>query len=116
MPLLFAGFQLKYMTGAKLIINESGNWEVQSVLCEDSPQHALPHLWTDKPGIHSVPKEFAETVLPEAKKLAHTIGYESDWCKGYRDEALLGLRQGESRAEGTASGLLRNRQGQPRPA
>ena len=86
MPLLFAGFQLKYMTGAKLIINESGNWEVQSVLCEDSPQHALPHLWTDKPGIHSVSKEFAETVLPEAKKLAHTIGYESDWCKGYRVE------------------------------
>jgi len=33
---------LKYMTGAKIIINESGTWNLQSNLCEDSPMSKLP--------------------------------------------------------------------------
>ena len=31
-PVLGATFEIKYMTGAKIIINESGNWEVQTTL------------------------------------------------------------------------------------
>ncbi len=86
MPLLFAGFQLKYMTGAKIIINESGNWEVQSVLCEDSPLHRMPHVDVGAPGIHGVTKEQLAPYMEEAKKLADTIGYDSEVCKGYRAE------------------------------
>ena len=85
MPLLFAGFQLKYMTGAKIIINESGNWEVQSVLCEDSPLHQMPHVEVGAPGIHGVTKEEQAPYMEEARKKAHLIGYDSEVCRGYRD-------------------------------
>ena len=39
---LETAFRLKYMTGAKVIINESGNWALQSSLCEDSPMSMMP--------------------------------------------------------------------------
>ena len=42
MKTLETAFYLKYMTGAKVILNESGNWELQSNLCEDSPMSRLP--------------------------------------------------------------------------
>ncbi len=86
MPLLFAGFQLKYMTGAKIIVNESGNWEVQSVLCQDSPLHDMPHVEVGAPGIHGATAEEIAPYLPEARKRAHTIGYDSAVCRGYRRE------------------------------
>ncbi|MCQ2388919.1 MAG: hypothetical protein MJ138_04335 [Kiritimatiellae bacterium] len=86
MPLLFAGFQLKYMTGAKIIVNESGNWEVQSVLCEDSPLHAMPHVEVGAPGIHGAKAEELKPYMAEAKAKAQTIGYDSEVCKGYRRE------------------------------
>ena len=86
MPLLYAGFELKYMTGAKLIVNESGNWEAQSVLCEDSPEHDLPHLAMGEPGIHAVSMKDVEALMPEARRHADKIGYESAWCRGYRAE------------------------------
>ncbi len=85
MPLLFAGFQLKYMTGAKIIINESGNWEVQSVLCEDSPLHQMPHVEVGAPGIHGVTKEEQAPYMDAAREKAHLIGYDSEVCRGYRD-------------------------------
>ncbi len=86
MPLLFAGFQLKYMTGAKIIINESGNWEVQSVLCQDSPMHDMPHVEVGAPGIHGASAEEIAPYLPAARKRANTIGYNSSVCRGYRRE------------------------------
>ncbi len=86
MPLLFAGFQLKYMTGAKIIVNESGNWEVQSVLCEDSPLHLMPHVEVGAPGIHGVTKEELAPYMEEARKTAPLIGYDSEVCRGYRAE------------------------------
>ena len=42
MKTLETAFLLKYMTGAKVIINESGNWQLQSSLCEDSPMSCMP--------------------------------------------------------------------------
>ena len=42
MDTLRTAFRLKYMTGAKLIVNESGNWQLQSSLCEDSPMSYMP--------------------------------------------------------------------------
>ena len=39
---LETAFYVKYMTGAKLILNESGNWQLQSNLCEDSPMSRMP--------------------------------------------------------------------------
>jgi hypothetical protein len=35
-PLFRASKYVKYMSGAKMIINESGNWILQSSLCPDS--------------------------------------------------------------------------------
>ena len=86
MPLLFAGFQLKYMTGAKIIVNESGNWEVQSVLCEDSPLHQMPHVEVGAPGIHGATAEETAPYMEEARKKAHLIGYDSEVCRKYREE------------------------------
>ena len=42
MDTLKTSMYLKYMTGAKMIINESGNWALQSSLCEDSPMQSMP--------------------------------------------------------------------------
>lgn len=86
MPLLFAGFQLKYMTGAKIIINESGNWEVQSVLCEDSPLHQFPHVVTGAPGIHGATAEELAPYMEEARRKEPLAGYDSEVCRGYRAE------------------------------
>ncbi len=86
MPLLYAGFQLKYMTGAKIIINESGNWEVQSVLCQDSPLHKMPHVEVGAPGIHGATSDEIAPYMEEAKKKAADIGYDSEVCRKYRAE------------------------------
>lgn len=44
MKSLETAFRLKYMTGAKIVLNESGNWQLQSSLCEDSPMSKMPAL------------------------------------------------------------------------
>jgi hypothetical protein len=35
---------MKYMSGCKIIINESGNWFVEASLCEDSPKFEFPRV------------------------------------------------------------------------
>ncbi len=67
---LETAFYLKYMTGAKLILNESGAWQLQSNLCEDSPMSRMP---ITAPKISSARepgwrKKYVEPVLDEAKK------------------------------------------------
>jgi hypothetical protein len=81
MKTLETAFYLKYMTGAKLIINESGNWQLQSSLCEDSPMSRMP-----KP-IGKLSEELAKKenaakvkeVYPEAKRGSLTLTTALPW-------------------------------------
>lgn len=86
MPMLYASYQLKYMAGAKIIIHESGNWELQTVLCEDSPLHQMPHVAAGAPGIHGASKEELAPYMEEARAKAHLIGYDSEACAAYRSQ------------------------------
>jgi hypothetical protein len=87
--LLKAAMYQKYMSGSKIIINESGNWFVESTLCEDSPKHKFPRVPL-KPGQvawngEKDPMQFAP-YMKEARKHYHTINYGSPICRRYRKE------------------------------
>jgi hypothetical protein len=87
--LLKAAMYQKYMSGSKIIINESGNWFVESTLCEDSPKHKFPRVPL-KPGQvawngEKDPMQFAP-YMKEARKHYHTINYGSPTCRKYRKE------------------------------
>ncbi len=82
METLKTAMYLKYMTGAKMIINESGNWALQSSLCEDSPMQTMPRA-TDKLN-EKVPNENKPALLKEAEKIFVNIGYRSPVATEYR--------------------------------
>lgn len=87
MKTLETAFQLKYMSGAKLIINESGNWALQSSLCPDSPMSMMPVLPGDPPGLHgrNDPRSgYSEEVREEARKRFSYIDDRSPVAKKYR--------------------------------
>jgi hypothetical protein len=87
--LLKAAMYQKYMSGSKMIINESGNWFVEGTLCEDSPKHTFPRVplnssqvsWNGEKG----PMTFAP-YIEEARGHYHKINYGSDICRRYRKE------------------------------
>ncbi len=84
--LLTVGMYQKYMSGAKIIINESGNWYVEACLVEDSPKHELPEVDL-KPSEVSWNGEFAPKFAPyikDARKHFHKVDYTSDVSKAYR--------------------------------
>ena len=86
MKTLETAFYLKYMTGAKLIVNESGNWQLQSSLCEDSPMSRMPKP-IGKLSANIAEKENAakvKEVYPEAKKRFAYIDYRSPVAVKYR--------------------------------
>ena len=86
MESLTTALRLKYMTGAKLIINESGTWQLQSSLCEDSPMSKLPVLGR-KLSADKNSEEFrklVEEAMPEAKKRFAMIDYRSPVARKYR--------------------------------
>ena len=86
MKTLETAFYHKYMTGAKIIINESGNWQLQSSLCEDSPMSQLPipcrKLSTrlDAEGR----EKYEKPCLGEAKRQFSYIDYRSPVAMKYR--------------------------------
>jgi len=82
MDSLRTAFQLKYVTGAKIIINESGNWTLQSSLCEDSPMHSLPRA-TDKLSTR-VTDEIRESLREPGKKLVVNISPRSPQVQAYK--------------------------------
>ena len=85
-PLFKASLYLKYLSGAKLIINESGNWALQSSLCPDSPMHTMPRVEGNPPGIRYTGKEYVDAHLDEARKLFCNIDYRSPTAAKYRKE------------------------------
>lgn len=78
----------KYLMGAKIIINESGNWTLQSSLCTDSPMHAMPPAAGDPPCLRAVDDanraQYETPVLDEARRHFHLIDYRSPEARGYR--------------------------------
>ena len=86
MKTLETAFYLKYMTGAKLIINESGNWQLQSSLCEDSPMSLMPKPFRKMSEKISLPENrpLLEAASAEAKKKFSYIDYRSPVARKYR--------------------------------
>ena len=86
MKTLETAFYLKYMTGAKLIVNESGNWQLQSSLCEDSPMGQLPKPLRKLSANLDDPenRKAVEAVLPEARRKFAYIDYRSPVALKYR--------------------------------
>ncbi len=82
MECLKTSMYLKYMTGAKMIINESGNWALQSSLCEDSPMQSMPR-GGDKLS-EKIPPERIPELMKEGEKLFVNIGHRSPVATEYR--------------------------------
>jgi hypothetical protein len=86
--LLRAAMYQKYMSGCKLIINESGNWFVEASLCEDSPKHEFsrvplaPHDvdWGGSKPIKFIP------YIEEARQYFDRIDYTAPVVRRYRKE------------------------------
>lgn len=78
---------LKYMTGAKIIINESGAWNLQSSLCEDSPMSQMPITVRSLSAKIDQGRD-VEPVYEEARRKFSWIDYRSPIAKKYR-QALV---------------------------
>ena len=77
---------LKYMAGAKLIINESGNWQQQSFLCEDSPMTKMPVPFRDchQKVTPEVYEKYVKPVEAEARKRYAYIDDRSPVTRKYQ--------------------------------
>ena len=85
MKTLETAFLHKYMTGAKIIINESGNWELQSNLCEDSPMSKMPIAGRKNSDRKTDAfKEMQKELLPEGRRRFSYIDYRSPVATKYR--------------------------------
>ncbi len=84
MKTLETAFYLKYMTGAKMVINESGNWALQSNLCEDSPMSRMPIVTGDPPGLHPGKDYETEELHAEGVRRFPYIDYRSPVATKYR--------------------------------
>ena len=86
MKTLETAFYLKYMTGAKVIINESGNWQLQSSLCEDSPMALMPKPIRKLSASLKDPENAAvvKEIYPEGRKMFSYIDYRSPVSAKYR--------------------------------
>jgi hypothetical protein len=81
--LLTAAFRQKYMAGAKIILNESGNWFLQTVKAVDSPLFEMPRV--ELGGITRCDPHLVAPHVEEAQKTYHKIDYHSTYAKRYRE-------------------------------
>lgn len=81
-PLLTAGFFQKYMAGAKIILNESGNWFLQTVKAVDSPLFDLPRV--ELGGIFNRDPQKAAPLVEKAAEDFGKIDYHSPIARQYR--------------------------------
>lgn len=87
--LLRASMYQKYMSGSKIIINESGNWFIEATLCNDSPKHDFPRVPLNHSEITGDENRKMMAFAPyieDAGKHYHKINYDSSICRGYRKE------------------------------
>lgn len=86
--LLRGAMYMKYMSGCKIILNESGNWFVEASLCEDSPKHSLPRVplapgeadWGGHKPIQYIP------YIEDARRHFGKINYNAPIACRYRRE------------------------------
>lgn len=82
-PLLRAAMYQKYMTGSKVVLNESGGWYLEAALVTDSPMFETPRL----EGRHNRRDPYlGAPYVSEARKTYDKINYHSPTAKKYRQE------------------------------
>jgi hypothetical protein len=81
-PLLLSAFFLKYLHGAKMIVNESGHWCLESQKAPDAPMLLTTRIEAD--GLIPPPPEEYATLIPESEKTYHLINYNSKYAGKYR--------------------------------
>lgn len=84
-PLLRASMFQKYLTGSKIVLNESGGWYLEAQLVEDSPMFETPRVEFGGPITQRDPHDIAPFVA-EARKTYDKINYHSPVAKQYRRE------------------------------
>ena len=89
-PSFELGLYLKYMSGSKMIINESGNWALQSMHSEDAPMHSMPPVfYKGGPAIHTLTPDVGEPEtdlrLEEGRRLFCNIDYRCPVARKYRE-------------------------------
>ena len=86
MRTLETALRIKYMTGAKLVVNESGCFQLQSSLCEDSPMSRMPKpvYRHSTPITDEVRRELVEPVMDEARRKFPSIDWRSPVAVKYR--------------------------------
>ncbi len=79
------GMYIKYMSGSKLLINECGNWYLQSNLCQDSPMvTSVPKLQPPSQERLGNDFDYSAGFVEEARKSYPLIGYDSAPAREYR--------------------------------
>lgn len=102
--LLRAALYQKYMAGAKIIVNESGNWFVEASLCEDSPKFDFPHVPLPPNDVSDrvrAPGCFAPYVAAARRHYAG-IDYQSPIARAYRQ--VVSAFYDDVKANGTPAG------------
>ncbi len=82
--LLRAGLYQKLMAGAKILINESGNWFLQTTKAVDSPLFDMPRV--ELGNIRERDPHRVAPFVPEAQKSFSKIDYHSPYARRYRKE------------------------------
>ena len=82
--LLTTAMYQKYMSGCKIIINESGNWFVEASLCEDSPKFEFPRVPLTPADVRpDKPVKFIP-YIEEARKHLDKLNYDAPIPRRYR--------------------------------
>lgn len=82
-PLLRAAMYQKYLTGSKVVLNESGGWYLEAALVTDSPLFETTRV----PGRHNQRDPYmGAPYFEEAEKTFNKINYHSPTAQAYRKE------------------------------
>ena len=81
-PILTQALRLKYMSGCKLLLLESGNYWQQTDHVEDTLMHRVPKL--DFGNISATDPRLSAPYVKEARKHYKNINYQSPVCRRYR--------------------------------
>lgn len=100
-PLLKAAFYLKYMHGAKMIINECGHSTARSQMAPDAPMLSTPRVISPE-GIHVTTPELYVDLIPELDEKLSDIKRSSPVVQNYRK--VLKEFYAFLKANGTPSG------------
>ena len=99
-PMLTQALRLKYMSGCKLLLLESGSYWQQSDHVEDTPMHQVPKL--DLGNISDTNPRLSAPYVAEARKHYKNIDANSPICRQYRK--ILSDFYDFVKAEGTPEG------------